>query len=53
MLEEEYQPRRVLPPHLRPQPEPEPELPPLPSVFRDVKPVKKVKAASTSKPARA
>jgi protein TonB len=31
------------PPPPQQQPEPEPEAPPLPSVFRDIKPVKKVK----------
>jgi periplasmic protein TonB len=30
------------PPEPKPEPEPEPEAPPLPSVFRDVKPVRKV-----------
>jgi periplasmic protein TonB len=31
------------PPPPEPEPEPEPEAPPLPSVFRDIKPVRKVK----------
>jgi len=37
------QPEQEAPPPPEPPPEPEPEAPPLPSVFRDVKPVKKVK----------
>jgi protein TonB len=36
-------PKQEEPPE--PQPEPEPEAPPLPSVFRDIKPVKKVRPA--------
>jgi len=37
------EPKQEEPPPPEPLPEPEPEAPPLPSVFRDVKPVKKVK----------
>jgi len=37
------EPKKPEPPAPEPEPEPEPEAPPLPSVFQDVKPVRKAK----------